>query len=235
MSLFTWLHDKKFEKIQKKFNSLRLDDGLAVSNYFKLEFIHDEDTHTCDRIIVKWVDKLIRGEDISMSMEKYIVNQRINWHFLTHFSVNGMIKAIYNDVKAEYAQFSKIRDIVNKYYYLKQFKIQIRNCTSENDDYKYVSTEVCLTPYQLQDYLNCVNEYHERSDDKEAIKLYNDYVYREFAASSRITADKPVKNCKIFDTWYKNVYLPKQQADLRMQECAETIERIKTYKETHND
>lgn len=235
MSLFTWLHDKKFEKIQKKFNSLRLDDGFAVSDYFKLELIHDEDTHTCDRINVHWVDKLTHGEDISMNMEKYITKQRISWHFLTHFTVNGMIKAIYNDVKAEYARFNRIRDVVNRYYYLQHFKIQFFNCTSENGEYQYVSTAVCLTPYQLQDYLNYVNEYHRRSAGEEVIKLYNDYIYREFASSSYVTADKPVKNCKIFDTWYKNVYLPKQQADLRTQECAETIERIKTYKETHND
>lgn len=235
MSLFTWLHDKKFEKIQKKFNSLRLDDGLAVTTYFKLGLVHDEDTHSCDRIIVYWVDKLTGGEDISMNMEKYITKERISWHFLTHFTVNGMVKAIYNDVKAEYAQFNKVRDAVDKCYYLKYFKIQFFNCTSEDGEYQYVSTAVRLTPYQLEDYLNYVKEYHERSAGEEVIKLYNDYIYREFANSSYVTADKPVKNCKTFNTWYKNVYLLKLQADQRAQECAETIERIKNYKETHND
>lgn len=227
MSLFTWLHNKKFEKIKEKFNSLWLDDGSPVSTYFKLGLVHDEETSSCDRIDVNWVDKLTGGEDISMNMEKYISKQRINWHFLSNFSVNSMVKTIYNDVKAEYAQFNKIRDVLNRYYYLKYFKIQFFNCTSEDGDYQYVSTAVRLTPYQLQDYLNYVNEYHERLAGKDVITLYNDYVYHEFAISSRVTADKPVKYCKIFDTWYKNVYLPKLQADQRTQECAETIERIK--------
>lgn len=227
MSLFTWLHDKKFEKVREKFNSLRFDDGLAVTTYFRLELVHDEDTHSCDRINVNWVDKLTGGEDISMNMEKYITKQRIGWHFLTNFTVNGMVKAIYNDVKAEYAQFNKIRDAINRCYYLKYFKIQFFNCSREDDDCPYVSTAVRLTPYQLQNYLNYVNEYHERSAGKDVIKLYNDYVYHEFANSSHVTADKPVKYCKTFDTWYKNVYLLKLQADQRTQECAETLERIK--------
>lgn len=227
MSLFTWLNDKKFEKIKEKFNSLWLDDGSPITTYFRLELVHDKDTHSCDRINVHWVDKLTGGEDISMSMEKYITEQRINWHFLSNFTVNGMVKAIYDDVKAEYARFNKIRDTVNRYYYLKDFKIQFFNCTGEDGEYQYVSTAVRLTPYQLQDYLNYVNEYHERSAGKDVIKLYNDYVYHEFASSSRVTADKPVKYCKTFDTWYKNIYLLKLQADRRTQECAETIERIK--------
>ena len=223
MSLFTWLHDKKFEKIQEKFNSLRLDDGFPVSAYFKLSLAHDKETTSCDRIDVHWVDKLTGGEDISMNMEKYISKERISWHFLTNFSVNSMVKKIYDDIKSEYAYLVKVRDAINKCYYLKHFKIQFYNCTSEDGEYKYVSTAVRLTPYQLEDYLNYVNEYHGRSAGEEVIKLYNDYVYREFASSSCVTADKPVKYCKIFDTWYKNVYLPKLQANQRAQECAETI------------
>ena len=235
MSLITWLHDKKFEKIKEKFNSLYLDDGSPVSAYFKLSLVHDEETTSCDRIDVYWVDKLIGGVDISMNMEKYITKERISWHFLADFSVNKMVKTIYNDIKFDYAGFVKIRNAVNKYYYLKYFKVQLFNCTSEYGDYRYVSTAVHLTPYQLQDYLKYVNEYHERTAGEEVIKLYTDYIYREFASSSCVTADKPAKSCKIFDTWYKNVYLPKLQADQKAQECAETIKRIKNYKETHND